>query len=80
MDEEKIAAPCSYQPGPSVTPKFNATHFDENLCYAPDKGNTKRKLELCKTLLPVMDSQMSPPRSEEGPLKIPPSTTKWTRI
>ena len=35
----------------------------------PPQRNTKRKRELCKTLLPGMDSSTSPPPSERGPFQ-----------
>ena len=69
IEEEMVAGPSSSLRGPSITPKFNATYFDEKLRYAPPplKGNLKRKIELCKPLLLVIDSPMSPPPKERGP-------------
>ena len=43
-----------------ITPKLDRAYFDENLCYAPPKGNTKRRIELCKTILPVRESPCRP--------------------
>ena len=54
-------------PGLQTTPKLDRAYFDEKLCYAPPKGNTKRRIELCKTILPVVESPMSPPPHERGP-------------
>ena len=63
-----VAGPNSSLPGPSFTPKLKPTNFDEILCYAPPPMvNAKRKIEICKTLLPVMDSSISPLLSERGP-------------
>ena len=50
-----------------ITPKLDRAYFDENLCYAPPKGNTKRRIELTKTILPVRESPVSPPPHERGP-------------
>ena len=50
-----------------ITPKLDKTYFDEKLCYAPPRGNVKKRIELCKTILPVADSPMSPPAHERGP-------------
>ena len=50
-----------------ITPKLDKAYFDEKLCYAPPRGNVKRRIELCKTFLPVAESAMSPPAHERGP-------------
>ena len=50
-----------------ITPKLDKAYFDEKLCYAPPRGNAKTRIELCKTILPVADSPMSPPAHERGP-------------
>ena len=49
-----------------ITPKLDKAYFDENLCYAPPKGNAKRRIELCKTILPVRESPVSLPPHERG--------------
>ena len=33
---------------------------------SPPRGNVKRRIELCKTILPVAESPMSPPALERG--------------
>ena len=65
---------ASDEPGPSsvpsdaqTTPKLDKTYFDKKLCYAPSRGKTKRRIELCKTILPVLESPLSPPAHERGP-------------
>ena len=65
---------ASDEPGPSsvpsdaqTTPKLDKTYFDEKLCYAPSRCKTKRRIELCKTILPVLESPLSPPAHERGP-------------
>ena len=52
-----------------ITPKFDRAYFDENLCYAPPRGHTKRRIELCKTILPVRESPVSPPPHEREPFR-----------
>ena len=41
LEEEMITGPSSAVPKQSVTPKFDGIYFDEKLCYAPPKGNSK---------------------------------------
>ena len=72
--ETQVKATASDEPGTStmpselqITPKLDRAYFDENLCYAPPKGNTKRRIELCKTILPVRESPVSPSPHERGP-------------
>ena len=50
-----------------VTPKLDHKYFDKEMCYAPPKKTGKSRIELCKTLLPVPESPMSPPDHERGP-------------
>ena len=64
MEEEIVAGP---QSSPPVTANFNRAYFDEKLCYAPPKGNLKRRIELCKLILPVLKSPLLPPEHERGP-------------
>ena len=57
-------------PGPSTskmyekaTPasKLGHKYFDQEMCYAPPRKEGKPRIEICKTLLPVLDSPMSRP-------------------
>ena len=50
-----------------ITTKLDKAYSDENLCYAPPRGSVKRRIELCKTILPVAESPMSPPAHERAP-------------
>ena len=54
-------------PEVQITPKLDKTYFDEKLWYAPRRCIVKKRIELCKTILPVADSPMSPPAHERGP-------------
>ena len=63
-------------PGPStsnlcgeVTPacKLGQKYFDQEICYAPPGQNGKSRIEICRTLLPVLDLPISPPQHERGP-------------
>ena len=50
-----------------VTPKLDDKYFDRKMCYAPPKAIEKSRIELCNTLLSVLESPMSPPVHESGP-------------
>ena len=67
MEEEMVTGPSTSQPGQDVTPKLDTKYFDHERCYAPSKRAEKSRIELCKTLLPVPESPMSPPNHERGP-------------
>ena len=66
-EEEPVAGPSSDQAQIEVTPKLNHKYFDQEMCYAPPKKLGKSRIEICKTLLPVPESPMSPPDHERGP-------------
>ena len=66
-EDEPEAGPGSSQMRTDVTPKFDHKYFDEEMCYAPPKKAGKYRIELCKTLMPVPESPMSPPDHERGP-------------
>ena len=53
LEEEMVACSSSTMLKLSVTPNFDRAYFDEKRCYAPSKGNSKRRIELAKTILPV---------------------------
>ena len=83
VEEKMVAGPCSTLPKTSETPKLGWKYFDEELCYASPTGNTKRRIELCKTLLPVQDCPMSPPPHERGPsekVPLPPQVSVKFRV
>ena len=61
LEEQMRAGPSSAQTNPATTPKLCLKFFDEKLCYAPPIKTLKTRIELCKTLPPVLDSPMSPP-------------------
>ena len=64
---EPEAGPSSSQARTDVTPKFDHRNFDQEMCYAPPKKLGMSRIEVCKTLLPVPESPMSPPDHERGP-------------
>ena len=68
MEDECEAGPSSAQPVLPSTPKLDLGYFDEKICYAPPRKIEKTKIELCKTLLPVLESPASPPEHEKGPV------------
>ena len=59
--------PSTSQPQEDSTPKFDERYFDEKMFYASSKGPSKCAMELCRTLIPVPDSPMSPPPHQRGP-------------
>ena len=68
IEDECEAGPSSAQPVPPTTPKLDFRYFDEKMCYAPPMKTEKTKIELFKTLLPVLESPASPPEHEKGPV------------
>ena len=48
------------------TPEMDHKYFDLERCYA-SKRMEKSRIELCNTILPVLESPMSPPDHERGP-------------
>ena len=67
LDDEMEAGPSSSRPVPPTTPKLGFKYFDEKLCYAPSRKIEEAKIELCNTILPVLESPMSPFENERGP-------------
>ena len=65
-EDEPEAGPSSSQTQTDVTPKLDHKYFDKEMYYAPPKKTGKSRIELCKTLLPVPESPMSPPDHERG--------------
>ena len=67
--EDMLPGPSSSKPHEENTPasKLGFKYFDKEMCYAPLRQNGKSSIEICKTLLPVLDSPMSPPQHEKGP-------------
>ena len=63
-----IPGPSSSRTDVESTPKLGKQYFDKTLCYAPAKEYAKKRIELCKTVIPVNDSPMSPPAHERGPV------------
>ena len=41
------------------------------MCLAPSKRQKKSRVELCTTVLPVLESPLSPPDHERGPIDTP---------
>ena len=71
-EEEMTAGPSTALSSSSIIPKFDRRYFDEMLCYAPRRGAMMTKIELCKNLLLIIDSPVSPPAQERGlPKKLP---------
>ena len=67
VEDELEAGPSSAHVQMDITPKLDHRYFDKEMCYAPPKKTGKSRIEICKTLLPVLDTPMSPPDHERGP-------------
>ena len=66
LDDELEAGPSNAQPVPPSTPKLGFKHFDKEKCLAPSKKQ-KTRIELCNTILPVLETPISPLDHERGP-------------
>ena len=64
---EMVAGPSTSQTCAEVTPKLDHRYFDRELCYTPPKKTERTRIELCNTILPVLESPMSPPDHERRP-------------
>ena len=67
QDTESAAGPSNLQMRPPSTPKLGFKQFDEKLLYAPMRKAERTRIELCNTILPVLESPLSPPEHERGP-------------
>ena len=66
-EDEKVAGPSTSQIHAEVTPKLNYKYFDREMCYGPPKRTERTRIERCNTILPVLESPMSPPDHERAP-------------
>ena len=74
-EDEARAGPSSSQTQDGVTPKLGLKYlsWDSEMCYDPPRKFKKTRIELCNTILPILESPMSPPEHERGPsLDTPP--------
>ena len=63
-----VAGPNTTQMHADVTPKQDHKYFDREMCYAPPKRTERTRIEHCNTISPVLESPMSPPDHERGPM------------
>ena len=77
LDDEVVAGPSNSQLESSASPKLGPKYFDKKLCYAPPRKTEKNKIELCKTLLPVIESPLSPPDQRGDLLKTSRCNNLW---
>ena len=66
LDDELEAGRSNAQPVPPSTPKLGFKYFDMEKCLAPSKKQ-KTRIELCNTILPVLETPISPLDHERGP-------------
>ena len=67
LDDEMGAVPSRAQSIPLSTLKLGFEYFNKEMCLAPSKKQRKSRVELCTTVLPVLESPLSPPDHERGP-------------
>ena len=65
-DEARAGTSTSYVEE-GTTPKLGIKYFDREMCYAPPRKIEKKRIELSNTIMPVLESPMSPPEHERGP-------------
>ena len=65
--DELVAGPSNTLPILPSTPKLGVEYFNKEMCLAPSKRQKKSRVELCTTVLPVLESPLSPPEHERGP-------------
>ena len=75
-EDDSIAGPSTSQVEEGVTPKLGLKYFDREMCYAPPKKFGKKRIELCNTIMPVLESPMSPPEHEKRPSMDTPTMCK----
>ena len=61
LDDEMEAGPSNVQPVPLSTPKLGFKYINKEMSLAPSKKQKKSRIELCSTILPVLESPTSPP-------------------
>ena len=66
-EDEARAGPSTSQVEEGVTPKLGHKYFDTEMCFAPPRKFEKKRIELCNTIMPVLESPMSPPEHKRGP-------------
>ena len=66
-EDALVAGPSTSGATVETTPKMDHKYFDLERCYAPSKRTEKSRIEICNTILPVLESPMSPPDHEKGP-------------
>ena len=70
-EDVSVAGPSTSGANAEKTPKMDHKYFDLERCYAPPKRMEKSRIELCNTILPVLESPMSPPDHQRGPSRYP---------
>ena len=75
IEEEMVPGPSTTQPSSLVRQQllnWAVSISMKNFVTIPSREKTKTRIEICKTLLPIVDSPMSPPPHERGSsLEIP---------
>ena len=64
-EDETVQGPSTSRPRGTFT--LGSEYFNEELCFAPKKENALKRIQLCKIILPVAETPLSPPPHERGP-------------
>ena len=54
-EDESEVSPSSSRTQADATPKLDHEYFDKEMCYAPPKKLGKSPIEICNTILPVLE-------------------------
>ena len=66
-EDAQVAGPSTSGATVEKTPKMDNKYFDLERCYALSKRTEKSRIEICNSILPVLESPMSPPDHKRGP-------------
>ena len=80
LDYEMGAVPSGAQSIPPSTPKVGFEYFNKEMCLASSKKQRKSRVELCTTVLPVLEPPLSPPDHEREPSMDTPSFNQLQEV
>ena len=75
-EDEARAGPSTSQKEEGVTPKLGLKNFDREMCYAPPRKFEKKHINLCNTIMPVLESPMSPQSTKGDQVWTPPFSSQ----
>ena len=75
-EDEARAGPSTSQMEEGMTPKLGLKYFDREMCYAPPRKFEKKRIDLCNTIMPVLESPMSPHSTKGVQVWTPPFSSQ----